>query len=158
MSSLQDHQQDFPGPIKGQATHNYEEIRVPPKAWEKQPPSNNKTNNMKIYLAIPYTFNPNRSFEIANKVAAKLMSEGHTVFSPISHSHQVADFLPSELRTDADWWMAQDIPFVDWADEVHIVCIGEYGATLIAESKGCQMELRHAFRNGKPVKIIEYYD
>jgi hypothetical protein len=37
MSSLQDHQQDFPGPIKGQATHNYEEIRVPPKQWEKQP-------------------------------------------------------------------------------------------------------------------------
>jgi nucleoside 2-deoxyribosyltransferase len=111
---------------------------------------------MKIYLAIPYTFNPSLSFQVANEVAARLMSEGHVVFSPISHSHPVADHLPQELRTDSNWWMSQDLPFVEWADEVHVVSIGGYGWDLIEESKGVQMELEHANKIGKPVKIIEH--
>jgi hypothetical protein len=113
---------------------------------------------MKIYLAIPYTYNPEESFRIANRVAARLMSEGHVVFSPISHSHPVADFLPRELRTDSDWWMAQDLPFVDWAEEVHVVSIGENGRELIEASRGVQMEIARAALSCKPVNIIEYYD
>lgn len=113
---------------------------------------------MKIYLAIPYTFNPVKSFEIANKVTADLMSKGNVVFSPISHSHPVADYLPDHLRTDSNWWMGQDLPMVDWADEVHVVCIGEYGCDLIEDSKGVQMELEHAKQTRKPIKIVEYYD
>jgi nucleoside 2-deoxyribosyltransferase len=112
---------------------------------------------MKIYLAIPYTFNPERSFEIANKICADLMSKGHVVFSPISHSHPVADYLPNELRTDSDWWMSQDLPFVDWCDELHMVNIGEEGHSLIERSKGVQMEFQHATNIGKPVKIIDYF-
>jgi hypothetical protein len=69
------------------------------------------------------------------------MSEGHIVFSPISHSHPIADHLPDQLRTDSNWWMNQDLPFVDWADEVHVVCIGELGHELIEQSKGVQMEI-----------------
>jgi nucleoside 2-deoxyribosyltransferase len=113
---------------------------------------------MKIYLAIPYTYNPEESFRVANRVAATLMQTGHVVFSPISHSHPVADFLPEALRTDADWWMAQDLPFVEWADEVWVVQIGEKGMELIETSKGVQMEIIHATQHGKPVNIIEYYD
>jgi nucleoside 2-deoxyribosyltransferase len=113
---------------------------------------------MKIYLAIPYTFNPAKSFVIANKVTAKLMEAGHVVFSPISHSHNVADFLPPELRTDSDWWMQHDLPFVEWADEVHVVCIGEYGCNLIEDSKGVRMEIEHAKLHHKPIKIIDYYE
>jgi nucleoside 2-deoxyribosyltransferase len=113
---------------------------------------------MKIYLAIPYTYNPERSFKIANKICADLMSKGHVVFSPISHSHPVADYLPNELRTDSNWWMGQDLPFVEWADEVHVICIGEYGCNLIEDSKGVQMELAHAKEKGKPIQIIDYYD
>jgi hypothetical protein len=119
--------------------------------------ADHKNKSMKIYLAIPYTFNPSQSFEIANKVASRLMSEGHVVFSPISHSHPVADHLPDALRTDSNWWMTQDLPFVDWADEVHVVCIGEYGCNLIEDSKGVQMEMEYAKQNHKPIKIIEYY-
>ena len=111
---------------------------------------------MKVYLAIPYSFNPNFSFRIANKVAAKLMSEGHTVFSPISHSHNIADHLPDKLRTDAKWWMKQDLPMIDWADEVHVVCIGEMGANLIEDSPGVQEEFEYAKSLRKPIKIIDY--
>lgn len=111
---------------------------------------------MKIYLAIPYTFGPSFSFDIANRVCADLMSKGHVVFSPISHSHPVADHLPKELRTDADWWMNQDLPFVEWADCVCVVRIGRLGDVLIEKSKGVQMELKRANELNKPIHIIEY--
>lgn len=112
---------------------------------------------MKIYLAIPYSFNPALSFKIANIITAKLMSEGHVVFSPISHSHPVADYLPDNLRTDSNWWMNMDLPFVEWADELHVVCIGDTGHFLIEESKGVQMEIAHAKFHSKDIKIYEYY-
>lgn len=111
---------------------------------------------MKIYLAIPYTFNPSLSHQIANKVAADLMNEGHVVFSPISHSHGIADHLPDLVRTNADWWMSQDLPFVEWADELHIICIGDNGCNLIEDSKGCQAEIRHAICKRKPIKVIDF--
>lgn len=113
---------------------------------------------MKIYLAIPYTFHPEKSFQIANKVAADLMNKGHIVFSPISHSHIIADHLAPSLRIDQAFWMAQDLPLVEWADEVNVVCIGEYGAELIEKSQGVQSEIKHAKHHNKPIKIIEYYD
>lgn len=113
---------------------------------------------MKIYLAIPYSWNPAKSFEIANKISARLLSEGHVVFSPISHSHPIADYLPDELRTDSEWWMTQDLPFVDWADQVRVVCVGEMGSDLIAASKGVLRELRHAEETFKEIKVIDYYE
>lgn len=111
----------------------------------------------KIYLAIPYSFNPELSFKIANRITADLMSKGNIVFSPISHSHPVADYLPSKLRTDSDWWMNMDLPFVNWADDVYVVCIGEMGSELIANSKGVCMELQFAKQLNKTIHIIDYY-
>lgn len=111
---------------------------------------------MKVYLAIPYSFNPELSHKIACEVAAKLMSEGNIVFSPISHSHNIADFIADNLRTDSKWWMKQDLPFVDWADEVHVVCIGENGCNLIEDSEGVQEEIERAKEKHKPIKIIDY--
>ena len=46
---------------------------------------------MKIYLAIPYTGIEEESFNIANKVAARLIEDGHIVVSPISHSHSIRE-------------------------------------------------------------------
>lgn len=113
---------------------------------------------MKIYLAIPYTWNPQKSFEIANKVSARLMEKGNIIFSPVSHSHGIADHLPTEFRTDSNWWMNQDLPLVEWADELHVVLIGENGHDLIERSKGVKMEIEHARKHNKPVKIYEYYE
>lgn len=113
---------------------------------------------MKIYLAIPYTFNPDLSHQIANKVAADLMQEGHVVFSPISHSHHVSDYLPKLVRTDSDWWMSQDLPFVEWADAVYVVVIGDNGTALIEQSKGVQAEWEHAKKFKKRIKLIQYND
>ena len=112
---------------------------------------------MKIYLAIPYTWNASRSFVIANEVAAKLMQMGHVVFSPISHSHNIADYMDESLRYSQEFWMHKDLPFVEWADELWVVCIGEMGSELIAESKGCQEEMSQARALGKEIRVVDYY-
>lgn len=111
----------------------------------------------KIYLAIPYTWNPTVSERIANKTAALLMKQGHVVFSPISHSHAIADEMEESLRLDHHFWMNQDLPFIDWADEVIVVCIGEMGHELIENSRGVQAELKYAKEHHKPVHVMTYY-
>lgn len=107
-----------------------------------------------IYLAIPYTYDTAKSFEIANKVSAKLMSEGHVVFSPISHSHSIADHLHPNLRTDQEFWMRQDIPMLEKCDEVYLVYTGDYN--LIQNSKGVQQELAKARELKLPVTLYHY--
>lgn len=96
------------------------------------------------YLAIPYTWNPDKSFEIVNKVAAELMTMGFNIFSPISHSHPIAKNLSSEQLTDHDFWMKQDLPMLSRCDHMMVVIIGEDGARLIEESKGCTREINEA--------------
>lgn len=109
-----------------------------------------------IYLAIPYTWNPDKSFEIVNKVAAKLMSDGEEVFSPISHSHCIANYLPEHLRTDQEFWMKQDIPMVQKADELKVVIINN-DMGLLWDSKGVQQELVEAKKLNIPITFY-YYD
>ena len=106
---------------------------------------------MRIYLCIPYSFNPPLSFQIANQVAADLMQSGHIVFSPISHGHHISDYLPVELRTNSKWWMQHDLPLIEWADMVVVVVVGDSGHYLIETSKGVQMELGHAMDHGKEI-------
>lgn len=109
----------------------------------------------KIYLAIPYTWNPAVSELIANHVAAELMQK-NVVFSPISHSHSIADHMHPELRISQEFWMAQDIPFVEWADEIVVIVIGERGNELIEHSKGVQTELAEARKLNKPIRYLPY--
>ena len=118
----------------------------------------------KIYLSIPYTWNPERSFQIANKVAAELMLAGNVVYSPISMGHNIADHLPEEARTSSDWWRKYEPAFIEWCDEMVVVRIidrnaPEYlidGWDLIRDSKGCQAEMQLARDLNKPIKTYEY--
>ena len=43
----------------------------------------------KIYLAIPYSGHIEKSFRLANEIAAELIQKGFIVFSPISMSHPI---------------------------------------------------------------------
>jgi len=109
-----------------------------------------------IYLGLPYTFNPYLSFEIANRVAAKLMQKGYVVFSPISHSHPISDHMADEMRISQQFWMHQDLPILGKCDEFHLIYIGKNGQKLINESKGCQAEIKKATELGLPIKIHHY--
>ena len=79
----------------------------------------------KIYLCCPYS-HPNESerlkrFEYANKAAAYLMLRGYVVFSPISHSHSIANYIGNHLSHD--FWLKQDFAFIDWADELYVLML-----------------------------------
>lgn len=109
-----------------------------------------------IYLACPYSYNPNESFEMANKVAAKLMQQGHIVFSPVSHSHKIADHMENEMRYSQNFWLKQDLKFMDVCDKLIIISIGKDGKKLIKESKGCQSEIQKAMKLNLPINYYKY--
>jgi hypothetical protein len=106
---------------------------------------------MKVYLSIPYTYNPEESFQIAQKVVAKLMQDGHIVFCGIIQGHFTKNYLPIELQESTKFWLEQSYPFIDWCESVYVVSIGEKGKDLIASSRGVQGEILYAQRTGKPV-------
>ena len=109
------------------------------------------------YLAIPYTWNPNKSFEIVNKIAAKLMNEGKIILSPISHSHPIADYMDESLRTSQEFWMNQDEVLLSKCDEITIVVIND-DWQMIEESKGVQEEIRIANELLIPITYYNYYE
>lgn len=94
------------------------------------------------------------SFRIANEVSARLMNDGHIVFSPISHSHPIA--IAHNLPTDWEFWKKFDESFIEWCDELWVVIIGENGEELANKSKGVTAERQIAIQNGKPINTIDY--
>lgn len=102
----------------------------------------------RIYLAIPYTGMEEKSFETVNRIAGGLMSDGNLVFSPISHSHPIAELC--DLPGDHDYWRAWNESFlVNWADEVHVVMVDGW-----LESSGVQWEIKRANELGLQVCLI----
>lgn len=80
---------------------------------------------MFIYLASPYTHPEAATRESrvkeATRVAAFLMRKGHTVFSPITHGHAVAEHLPPALAEDHEFWMRQCRPMLEVSDVLIIL-------------------------------------
>jgi len=111
---------------------------------------------MITYLAIPYSWNPKKSFEIANKVAAKLMKNENIIFSPISHSHPISEYVSESMSNNQKFWMNQDLPLLDICDEVCFVVIGKNGYNLLKESKGCMEELERAKIKNKKIKYFVF--
>lgn len=109
---------------------------------------------MKIYLACPYS-HPDSDvrqarFEAVNVVAAKLMRAGHIVYSPISHSHPIAE--AGGLPLGWDYWERVDREFIAWADAVHVFCLDGW-----KESRGVQAEIKMAAEMGKPVACWQVF-
>jgi hypothetical protein len=90
-----------------------------------------------IYLAIPYAGQEGFSVEVANKVSGELMKRGKVVFSPISHTHSIAEMC--EMPVCWEFWEKQDKAMIDRADEILVVCIDGWD-----HSRGVIEELEHA--------------
>lgn len=106
---------------------------------------------MKIYLATPYS-HPDaeireQRFRAVNLAAGQLMRAGHNVYSPISHSHEIAKVC--ELPTSWEFWAECDRAFIEWADELHVLMADGW-----KESVGVQAEIDIAFGLGKPVRFV----
>jgi hypothetical protein len=110
------------------------------------------------YLAIPYCWNPEKSFDIANIVAAELMQKGLIVFSPISHSHPISHYMDKTFQFDHNFWMKEDLAVLENCKDLMIISYGKDGDELIAKSKGCQYELSLAKALNLPITKYYYYD
>jgi len=102
---------------------------------------------MKLYLALPFTGMEEESFKEANKMAGHLMSLGHIVFSPISHSWPIAQ--ACKLPEDWDYWKQFDTAFIEWCDSVYVLRLAGW-----EKSKGVTAEIKIAKDLGKSVVYI----
>ena len=107
-----------------------------------------------VYLAAPYTSpDPEVSrdrVEIASIIAASLMREGYTTFSPITHGHNIADHLPAKLAASHEFWMHQCLPILANCDWLIIVPLEGW-----RESKGIAEEIAFAQASRKPIFLYQ---
>ena len=108
---------------------------------------------MIVYIACPYS-SPDpavrlANFARANKLAAWAMQKGHCVFSPISHSVPVAEYLPPELLLDFDWWMSADLPILRKCEALFV-----YPPDAALTSRGVAREVEEAKACNIPVRYL----
>lgn len=100
-----------------------------------------------IYLAGPYSHpDPTvrqRRFEQLNRYAARLMEAGIPMFSPISHSHPIADHMVEDRGHD--FWMAMDLPILRHAAGLLVLTLEGW-----QESRGVGDEFTFAVDHGIP--------
>ena len=104
----------------------------------------------RIYLAGPYSHKDERvrkfRAKMIDKKCAELINQGYCVFSPISHSHTLVEFLPFESR-DWDFWKKQDYTHLMTCQELHVFCLPGWN-----KSRGVNDEIRWAVDAG--MKIV----
>ena len=109
------------------------------------------------YLALPYTgsYGPDCpryrlefSFQMANAVAARLMEGGEVVFSPISHSHPIGNFMVT-YEKDHDFWMAQNEQIMNFCNRIYVVRIDGW-----RKSRGVRWEIEWFQRRDLPVFLL----
>ena len=106
----------------------------------------------KIYLACPYS---SKSYSeriyranVANRIAGILISQGHIVFSPISHGHAIASTCDN-IQTDHLAWRELNHKMIRWSEEVHIITLPGYDT-----SEGITDERDYASELTKPIILI----
>jgi nucleoside 2-deoxyribosyltransferase len=105
-----------------------------------------------IYLASPYS-DPDpavreQRFRDACRATAALLKSGHAVFSPIAHSHALAEH--HGLPTDWNFWERCNREHLERCEEVVVLMLDGW-----RESPGVQAEINIARELGKPIRVVE---
>jgi hypothetical protein len=112
------------------------------------------------YLACPYS-HPDRDvrvarFEAVNRVASELMRQGLKVFSPISHTHPIAE--AGELPLGWYYWLEYELVFLSASNKIIVLMLDGWkestcvkGEIAIAESLGIGIE--YMIANGQTERI-----
>jgi len=110
------------------------------------------------YLGISYTgkHGPNcprymreGSFQMANAVAARLMEDGEIVFSPISHSHPISDFMVDFVH-EHDFWMQYNVRMMEMCNRIYVIKTREW-----KRSRGLRFEIQWFMDHNYPVFILD---
>ena len=113
----------------------------------------------RVYLAAPYSCDSDslRAYraDMAGKVALGLILNGHIVFSPVSHGHQLALCQHNyAMRTDFAFWQKHCFSFLlHWAEVLAVLRLRGW-----EESVGVTAEIAEAQRLGLPVVFFEMDD
>ena len=107
---------------------------------------------MKVaYLSVPYSSDNEQvreyRFRAVNKAVAKLFLENKFVFSPISHSHPIAE--QEKMPTDFKFWGQYNYVMIRKCDELYVLMLDGW-----KESIGVQQEIQIAETLGKPIQYI----
>lgn len=109
-------------------------------------------NQPMIYLASPYSHpDPevrHRRFVAACRAAARLMAEGKPVFSPIAHSHPIAEH-GGLCPTDCEMWLRLDLPFLAACSELCVLTLNGW-----TDSRGVAAEIIAARDRGIPITFV----
>lgn len=105
-----------------------------------------------IYLATPYS-DPDplireQRFRVVNAVAARLMRDGFHVFSPISHTHPIAE--AGDLPRGWEFWEAYDRTLLSACGKIIVLMQAGW-----RESTGVTAELAIAAEMGLVVEFLE---
>ena len=103
------------------------------------------------YLASPYSHGDpavrEARFRAVCEHVADLMRRGAFIYSPIAHSHPVAEF---GLPGDWAYWEAFDRQMLSRCDDLAVLCLPGW-----EESVGVRAEIGIAREFGMPVRFIE---
>lgn len=104
-----------------------------------------------IYLATPYS-HPDKAvrlarFEAVNRFAAKLMAEGRHVYSPISHTHPIAE--AGGLPLGWEYWDIYDRTMMSACSGMIVFCQPGW-----SESKGVTAEIEIATEMNLEIEFV----
>ena len=96
------------------------------------------------YLAHPYVSDPLLNTLKANRLAARLISKGYYIYSPLSMTH----YIDVELK-----YMKIEMPNAEWVD-YDMKMLSKCDAIIMSgdwrNSKGCLREKEYMKKNNKP--------
>lgn len=103
-----------------------------------------------VYLASPYS-HPDKQvqqqrFQAVCHQAAEMMRSGELLFSPVAHTHPIAQF---GLPGDWSFWQACDRAILERCDELAVLKLPGWD-----ESVGVQAEIAIAKEMNMPVRFI----
>lgn len=106
-----------------------------------------------IYLASPYNHEQKAvmaaRFHNVAYATAKLMQQGHTIYSPIAHNHYLAQNF--DLPRDWNFWKQFDLEVLERCDELWVLKLPGWDKSL-----GVSEETAFANYLSLPVQYIEW--
>lgn len=100
-----------------------------------------------IYLASPYSANPDVFYAQTVQAMTKLMGEGHRLFSPILHCRPMET--DGGLPGDFEFWQGYNQHMISKADAMWVLGVDGW-----RESKGVRAEIEIAKFLGIPVYLL----
>ncbi len=101
---------------------------------------------MITYLAAPYWHHEEsirkERLELVNKVAAKLIEQGETIFSPLTYEAGIKRYLPATIEYDSGFWHNFDLTFLAKCDRLIVLTLEGW-----EESVGVTLEIEFAREN-----------